>query len=298
MKINLNQIDVNLFKSDEDIIEDFINRICNIDKEESLLSSALDYHFKAGGSRSRANLTYKLSRNFLIPETISAYLSCIPELLHNASLIHDDLQDLDEYRREKASIWKKFGSDIAICAGDFLISASYSCVGMLDSKHTNMLLSTIHDHVSAVIKGQIDDLVQDKNQTLDDVSTYEIISAKKSGPLLAMCLTLPLIYSGRQSFVHYANTALEHYAVGYQIYDDIRDVAQDQAKTGVAAGVNIVTILQKNNHQNPTLAACDLALSHLSKAKAACLHLPLPSNAIIEAEISKMETKSKAIPIK
>ncbi len=295
MKTNANITDIHLFKSDEDFIEDLIRNLCNINQDKNLLSRALEHHFNAGGARSRAYLTYKLSRNFLVPQESAAYLSCIPELLHNASLIHDDLQDLDEERRGDVSVWKKFGPDIAICAGDFLISASYACIAALDTKYANILINTVHDHISSVIKGQINDVTQDKSQSLDDVSVYEIISAKKSGPLLTMCLTLPLIYTGRQAFINYATAALEHYAIGYQIFDDITDVAQDQAKIGIKPSVNIITVLQKNNHANPLKAACDLALLHLSESRASCAQLPFPSNSIIEAEISKMEVKIKSL---
>jgi geranylgeranyl diphosphate synthase type II len=277
--------------SDNNFIEDVISNICDSDQVKSILVEALRYHFNAGGSRTRSKLTYKIARSFLIPHEDAVYLACIPELLHNASLIHDDLQDLDEERRQQQSLWKKYGSDIAICAGDYLISAAYACIAQINTQHTKPIISMTHEHVGAIIKGQISDLSQNINQSLDDITTYELISSKKSGALLSMCLTLPLIYSGRKSFVEYANSTLEHYAIAYQILDDVSDIQQDQSKSGVKPGVNIITILTKNNSPNPVLEAQNLAIFHLEESKLTCSKLPFPSNSIIENEIVLMKNR-------
>ena len=283
------------FDSINQTVEHFIYELCEIKTNNTLLSNALHYHFQAGGSRSRARLTYQISEAFSFTAEECAWLACIPELLHNASLIHDDLQDLGQERRNQPSLWYQYNSDIALCAGDYLISAAYACVAKLNSTHISDLITTIHAHVNDVIKGQINDLSQDKNQSLDDITAYERISAKKSGPLLAMCLTLPLVYSNQKQFVSLANTALEHFAIGYQIHDDIHDIEQDQAKNGIKPGVNIVTILQKRHHLNPILGACNMALSHLDTASQLVSQLPQLSQHIIQAEISKMEKKIRSL---
>jgi len=281
--------------SEEDKIEKILRQSYDNEQKNSFLNTALNHHFQSGGSRTRAKLTYKFSRSFLVSEQNSQYLACVPELLHNASLIHDDLQDLDEERRNDMSLWKKYGSDVAICAGDFLISAAYGCLAKLETNNTAQLLDTVHKHVSHVIRGQVADLEQDKDQSLDEVGVYEMIGQQKSGPLLAMCLTLPLIMTGRSMFVRDANEAFEHFAIGYQIYDDINDIEQDQSKEGVKPGVNIVTIMQKNRHESSVFEASQLGLSHLNKAKDIAQRFPFPSNVILEKEIDKMITKIEMI---
>ena len=290
MQIETSQITQQLL-STEDLVEKTIAEICGFKNTDCLLSQALEHHFQSGGSRTRANLTYKFSKNFLIPEGSAVYLACIPELLHNASLIHDDLQDLDEERRDNVSVWKKYGSDIAICAGDFLISSAYGCIGNLDLKDGRLLTKHLHDFVQRVIRGQIGDLTQDKNQTLVDLDLYQKISKEKSGPLLAMSITLPLIYTNRLSYLESAEQAFYDYAIAYQIHDDIHDIEQDQAKEGIKSGLNIVTIMQKNGEQSPLKAACDLALEKLKSSQLNCSKLPFPSNAILEKEIYEMQRR-------
>jgi geranylgeranyl pyrophosphate synthase len=293
MKKNLIKLDLASLSPNTTVIEDSLYAICNLDKEDNLISKALRHHFQSGGARSRARLAYDLSLALSLSSHDAIYLACIPELLHNASLIHDDIQDLGEERRNQESLWKKYGPDIALCAGDYLISAAYRCVAELNPKYACEIIKNIHEHVSAVIKGQIDDLSQDKDQSLSDIKTYQLISAQKSGPLLALCFTLPLIYSNQRMLMAPATQAMEHFAIGYQIYDDLKDIAQDRAKSGIKSGVNIVTVLENNRYTDASAAACAMAISHLNQSRVLSGELPINCRLILEKEISNFENKIK-----
>ena len=58
-------------------------------------------------------------------------LAASAELLHNASLVHDDLQDQDGMRRGAPAVWKKYGSNVAICTGDLMLSAAYAALSVI-----------------------------------------------------------------------------------------------------------------------------------------------------------------------
>lgn len=294
MHIESANVTDNIYQADN-LVENKIAEICDFKNDTCHLAQALRYHFECGGSRTRSNLSYKFSKNFLINEKNAVLLACIPELLHNASLIHDDLQDLDEERRENLSVWKKFGPDIAICAGDYLISCAYKCISELETKNIKLILQKVHSHIHTTIKGQIGDLTQDKNQTLVDVDLYLDISRQKSGALLAMPLTLALLYTERLNCIHAAEEAFNNYALAYQIYDDIHDIKQDQSKKGIKSGLNIVTIMQRSGEATPIKAAAELALKKLYIALDFAAKLPLPSNTILEKEILQMQKKIKVL---
>ena len=267
-------------------VENIISRTCDFQNKTEILPQALRHHFSAGGSRTRATLCYNLCLALNLTPQQAAYTACVPELLHNASLIHDDLQDCDESRRGAESLWKKFGQDIAICAGDFLISAAYKCAAQSNAHTLPALVHTIHTHVTDVVKGQIDDLIQDKDHTLDSVPTYERICAKKSGALLAMCLTLPLAEREYKDALPAAKTLCEHYATAYQICDDLADIDTDQAKKGRQAAVNIYTDLQQKNHAAPFDTATELALTHIKSAENLVQGLPAPTHDILFHELA------------
>ena len=266
-------------------VENIISHTCDFQNKTEILPQALRHHFSAGGSRTRAKLCYNLCLALNLTPQQAAYMACVPELLHNASLIHDDLQDFDDSRRGAESLWKKFGQDIAICAGDFLISAAYKCAAESNAHTLPALIQTIHSHVTDVVKGQIDDLLQDKDHSLDNVPTYERICAKKSGALLAMCLTLPLTERGDINTLPAAKTLCEHYATAYQICDDLADIETDQAKKGRQAAVNIYTVLQQKNHAAPFDAATELALEHIKKAEELVPELPSSAHDILYREL-------------
>jgi geranylgeranyl diphosphate synthase type II len=276
---------------DKTYFEQLLAEVCDLSNKSSILSDALRHHFASGGSRTRARLCFNFAACFSLPEKTAYYLACIPELLHNASLIHDDIQDLDVWRRNAPSLWKKFGSDIAICAGDYLISSAYFCLSRYETKAAPALLVCIHEHVKSVIHGQTNDLTQKKDQSLNDLPLYFQICAQKSGELLSMCLTLPLLETNQAYYLSIAKQVFADFSIAYQVYDDLNDLEEDQAKVGLSSAVNIVSIMQQNHVAAPRQASIDLAQSHLQRAQAQLALLPQPCQPILQQEISRLLAK-------
>mgnify|MGYP006280520637 CR=1 FL=1 len=276
-------------------IEDIIRHICDLDNSSGLLTDSLNHHFQAGGSRTRARLCYNFSTTLGLSHQQAGFMAAVPELLHNASLIHDDLQDKDEKRRNRESLWKKFGPDVAICAGDYLISAAYSALAQTGVSRMAGAMELVHTHVAEVIRGQVEDLSQDKNQTLHDLQVYEAISAEKSGALLAMCLTLPLRTQGHTDLEVAARLSCKHFAVAYQICDDLADIEIDQGKKGQKSGLNIYTILQLCGSPGPFEAARDMALKHLTLARKESRGLPEGVAELLLDELQATADKIKTI---
>lgn len=94
----------------------------------SSLTKVIQYHFNSGGKKLRAKIAYLIAIEFKSSHKNAILWASICEVLHNASLIHDDLQDQDSYRRNQLSLWKKYDSHTAITAGDFLIFLSMQMV--------------------------------------------------------------------------------------------------------------------------------------------------------------------------
>lgn len=189
-------------------------------------NEAATYHLKSGGGRIRALICLQVCQSLAIADKDAVCLATTVELLHNASLIHDDLQDQDPMRRGKKAVWKQFDSNLAICAGDLLITKAFAVLALIS--HVAMLPRLIHQvqsAVSATVQGQCQDLRQRSCGTLAD---YEQIAAAKSGPLLQLTLTLPLIVSHHPSYLDVASDALNQFAIAYQIADDLSDWQRDR----------------------------------------------------------------------
>lgn len=263
---------------------------CKDNYTQTTLEASFQNHFLSGGERIRAKLSYQFSQSLGLSVADSITIGCVSELFHNASLVHDDLQDLDEERRGSETIWKKYGSDAAICLGDFLISAAYSCFGDLNgSININKLIKYTHGKIAEVIHGQITDLNQDKDQSLKNILAYENIVARKTGPLFSMTLALPLLARNRDNCVAIAEDVFKNFALSYQIIDDIKDFKKDQSKIGVKSGVNIITLLQKNNVLYPLQVASKKSLKHLKQSLDASSRLPLNCQNIIKNEINNIK---------
>jgi len=188
-------------------------------------SQACLFHLNSGGNRSRAKLCIDVGIALQIPTKAIIALASSIELLHNASLIHDDLQDAETFRRGRQSVWAKYGKSQAICAGDLMISAAYGALADVgDSSVLADLLIQTNNAVSLTIQGQARDI--EANDSMSE-HEYEEIAGMKSGPLIQLTLALPLLMSAHTSLIQTANSALYKFAIAYQIVDDLDDWQQD-----------------------------------------------------------------------
>lgn len=205
-------------------------------------------HLGAGGRRIRARLALDAAAHLGLSARAAVAIATTCELLHNASLIHDDLQDRDEHRRGRQTVWKSFGADVAICAGDLLLSCAYAALAELDDPaHLAQLapmMRTMHLRTSAAIHGQAADLSH-RTRPIATIDAYFQIVAGKSGALLSLPLELALLASGDAAACAPARAAAEAFAIGYQIADDLDDLDKDAGLDGRAATLNLALLLRR-----------------------------------------------------
>jgi geranylgeranyl diphosphate synthase type II len=193
---------------------------------ESTVRDAGYHHLTAGGSRVRAKLAIQAACALGLDEPASVAISSATEILHNASLLHDDLQDSDPIRRGQEAVWKKFGKNAAICTGDLFLSAAYAALARCRTERLTELICHMHQNTEKVISGQQADLEADTYTK----KAYEKIARMKSGPLLGLPVELCLIAAGYSTFVPLAQQASYEIAIAYQVTDDIQDMDKDKVK--------------------------------------------------------------------
>jgi geranylgeranyl diphosphate synthase type II len=235
---------------------------------------AAKYHLATAGHKVRARLCIAACLKLNIHYKDMLIISAVSELLHNASLIHDDIQDMSEMRRGVETVWKKFGINIAICAGDLLLSAAYGVLGNISQpKLLHKLIKTIHARTASVIKGQCDD-IDYKNKPIRSVETYSTIAKAKSGALLGLPIELALILAEQDEYLNLAKNAAGAFAVGYQVADDLNDVEKDASENGSPKSLNIVFVLSDAGSTSPLNDAIELAELRLSEAVRLAEQLP------------------------
>lgn len=205
------------------------------------LDALMQYHLERPGSQVRARLALHAGVALgLSTKTTIAIAACC-ELIHNASLLHDDIQDQDPHRRGRQAAWVRFGINSAMGAGTMMLSAAYSALTEAEG-WLGHLAQHVHRRTALLISAQDRDL--SSAQTPIDLAAYLQIAAGKSGSLLALPLELTLLASDRQANLATAQKAGESFALAYQIIDDIKDVERDQMQ----GSNNILSVLQASGH--------------------------------------------------
>jgi geranylgeranyl pyrophosphate synthase len=260
---------------------------------------AAAYHLQSGGQRVRAKLALSGGLALGIPDADSLCIATSCELLHNASLIHDDIQDKDTMRRGQPALWSKYGSNLAICSGDYLLSAAYSVLCTF-SKPLLLpcMLSLLHERTATAIDGQCADMSMSIDH-FDGIEHYLKIAKAKSGALLSLPLELVLLASDRGPAMPLARQACEYFAVSYQIFDDLQDVKIDGefnlSNTGQPKSLNIIFIAMKQmclgDMASAEMFARDLGLQHLDLCDDIAVQMPEGVGALLldfSAELRRM----------
>ncbi len=192
-----------------------------------LTKEKVGYELKKGGSafsdvfsllskgqgkflRTRLGLICSADKRGRVDEKIISRLSAL-ELLHLATLIHDDIIDSAETRRGLPSVQAAFGKHGAVIAGDYLLTRCFSIL----SNESSEMLSMFARAVSAVCRGE---MLQERslfNRRVTPFHYIKTVSGKTAALFSAAAVT------GKNDYAH---LSLGHkFGIIYQIYDDIRD---------------------------------------------------------------------------
>jgi len=153
--------------------------------KESFISDWLKHHNNSKGKWIRARLA--LASGGLLGLSSQTYIkwAVVCELIHSASLLHDDICDEDSTRRGKTSLWKEFGIPAAVCTGDYLIAESFRKLTEIEQGwHQNILLKLLSSSVKEIIFGQSLDV--SFNHLDMNNSQLKKIAIEKTAPLIAM----------------------------------------------------------------------------------------------------------------
>lgn len=265
-------------------VEAEIDRLVSCD--QSLVTEAARYHLSAGGARVRAQLGLDAAAVLNLSRIASLACAAAPELLHNASLAHDDLQDGDALRRAKPAVWTQFGRAVALSTGDLLISAAYAALAA--HPRPAAALRAMHEAIAITIRGQ----TQDCCPGHPSPDAYASIAADKSGPLLALPVRLALIAAsapGEEAAIR-AGRSL---AVAYQTLDDLADRHADQLR----GSTNICLSLEATGQTPAAAAATARSRAHaaLDAARGAAMAVPGNAGAPFLELADRLETQLKEL---
>ncbi|MBO2446176.1 polyprenyl synthetase family protein [Actinomadura barringtoniae] len=154
------------------------------------------------------------------------------ELVHNFTLLHDDVIDGDETRRHRATAWRVFGVDNAILAGDALHSFAFETLAADGHPAALGALGTLSHAIVEVLEGQAEDVAFERRT---DVTLSEVLtmSAQKTGALMSAAAALGAAYgSGSPDQIAGLRRFGAHLGIAFQLVDDLLGIWGDPSVTG------------------------------------------------------------------
>lgn len=163
-------------------------------------------------------------------------VATVVEMVHMATLVHDDVLDEAELRRKGATINHLKGNEAAVLLGDYLISHSYHLCSSLESQRASRLIGYTTD---TVCEGELLQIENRNNLDLDEKTYFDIIS-RKTAALCATCCLLGAELAGATPAVA---KQMERFGrslgIAFQIQDDILDLVGETAVVGKTLGIDV-----------------------------------------------------------
>ncbi len=181
-------------------------------------------------------LSAKAINNRSINERAMISLACAVELVHAASLIHDDVIDHATARHHKPTINLKYGQDVAITLGDYLYSKAFELVsncGSLD------ILSCISQATRLMCEGQLIQVCERDNLELLKQRYFIIVKKKTAALFAASCQAGAMLVDKDRLTQNVLKKYGLNFGIAFQIIDDYLDIVADEAELGKDAGQDI-----------------------------------------------------------
>jgi octaprenyl-diphosphate synthase len=163
-------------------------------------------------------------------------IATVVEMVHMATLVHDDVLDEAELRRKGATINHLRGNEAAVLLGDYLISHSYHLCSSLDSQYASRLIGRTTNEVCAGELLQIDNR---NNWDLDEATYLRIISLKTASLCAACCALGAKLSGASEDDIRRLETYGQALGTAFQIQDDILDVIGDTTTVGKTLGIDV-----------------------------------------------------------
>jgi geranylgeranyl diphosphate synthase type II len=243
------------------------------------LRDPIAYFFTLPGKRLRPLITLVTAEHFCADYECAVPAAAAIEVLHDFTLVHDDIMDDDHYRRGCETVHTKWDVGTAILAGDAMVALAYQKLLTSQSPHLIKMIEAFTDGMYVVCEGQ----ARDKEfETRDDISLndYFPMISQKTARLFALAFELGyLSCSSATDLVGSLKAIGEHIGVAYQIRDDLLDFVSDEKTLGKDIGSDwrrkkktYITIgYRQKAAQNPRLPQDLFALKEFAAAKDAVI---------------------------
>ena len=188
--------------------------------EGGLLADVLAHIRKRGGKRMRPILMLLIAKNFGGVNMTTQHSAVGLELLHTASLVHDDVVDESEERRGQASVNATYNNKAAVLVGDYILSTALLHVSFTDNQP---IIQNLAELGRTLASGEILQLSNIRNEEISEDVYYQVIN-QKTAVLFGSCAAIGALSAGASpEDVERAREFGKNLGIMFQIRDDIFD---------------------------------------------------------------------------
>ena len=259
------------------IIDKFIFDNINYynDKLKNLYEASFHY-IKSGGKRIRPYILIKSYELFAVNESVVLPTAATIEIIHNFSLIHDDIMDNSDFRRNVEAVHKKYGLDYGILSGDFLI---FYALNFLITQNINLgfnkdkvltINKKIIETCIEICEGQALDLEFSKKNTLPSKEEYFLMVSKKTAALISSsCYLGGFIAEASYKDLEKLSNYGKYIGISFQIIDDLLGIFGEKEKTGKPVGGDII----EGKKTLPIIISCEIGGEKIKQKLLSLLNL-------------------------
>ena len=198
-----------------------------------------EYHFKGRGKGTRPALAILSAEAVGAPSETAVPGAVAIELIHDFSLIHDDIIDNDVERRHHPTVWAKFGTGVGVVVGDALHALAFEVLLSDPSPPRVKAAKNLAEAVSAMIAGQSMDMAFEERSSIT-LEECLVMEQGKTGALLSYASSVGAILAGAgDAVVDGLAEYGAHLGVAFQAVDDLLGIWGDPERTGKPAGADL-----------------------------------------------------------
>jgi len=231
----------NSIKKNAEFVNKFLKKELNGDPKQ--LYDAASHLIIHGGKRLRPYLVLKSCQMLGGKQSDAISAASAVEMIHNFTLVHDDIMDNDEMRHGVTTTHKKFDIPLAILAGDVLYSKAYNTISSkskLSSNYTTQLVSKLSKACIEICEGQVDDIKFAENKRIPTEKEYVKMIEKKTAVLFEVSCAMGAICAKRkQKDVKNLSAFGRNLGIAFQITDDLIGIIGDSKITKKPVGNDI-----------------------------------------------------------
>jgi geranylgeranyl diphosphate synthase type I len=284
------ETDIKQFK-EENMIDSFTERQREFVQSQAngILKEMVTHHFKSEGKLLRPKLAFALAKAMKLEDSkVDGWaMSC--DVLHNATLVHDDYQDGDKVRRGRPTVWAEYSGNMAINAGDYLLLLAPQAINQSDlDAETKIKLHDLFSKMStAIVEGQCREFELNKLDNEHTLKSDYIECIRRKTAALFACLAkgVGIIAGKDQETQDHLFSIFDQLGIIFQIQDDLLDLYGEKQRGEAGCDIKegkVSYLVVKHLALNPEDMEAVKNLLHLPREKTTNEHVEWFKNELKE----------------